>query len=209
MVMPDTELSIIGAGFGRTGTLSMKSALDILGLGPVHHMYEVVAAPEQSPRWVAALDDSSILRELLAGYHSAVDWPSCYYWRELMALYPEAKVILTHRESRGWYKSVHGTLFQFLDTRSDKVSSQQLDMATRLVMENTFDKRLGDEDYAISVYEAHNTEVKAAVPAERLLVFDVREGWAPLCSFLDLPVPEEPFPHTNSAEEMMKNFSDK
>jgi hypothetical protein len=209
MAMSDKELSIIGAGFGRTGTLSMKSALEMIGLGPVHHMYEVVAAPEQSIRWVAALDDSSILRDLLADYRSAVDWPSCYYWKELMALYPEAKVILTHRESKGWYKSIHGTLYQFLKTRSDKVSSDQLDMAMRLVMENTFDGRLGDEDYAIEVYEAHNAEVKAAVPAERLLVFDVREGWEPLCNFLDVPVPDEPFPNTNSAEEVMKNFSAK
>ena len=100
----ENQLAVIGAGFGRTGTLSMRVALALLGLGPVHHMFEVVKAPEQSSRWLDALDDSSVLRELLANYRSAVDWPSCYFWEELVALYPEAKVILTHREPRGWYK---------------------------------------------------------------------------------------------------------
>ena len=200
------ELALIGAGFGRTGTLSMRAALGILGLGPVHHMFEVVKSPEQSARWLDALEDSTILRELLADYNSAVDWPSCYFWKELMALYPEAKVILTHREPKGWYKSIRGTIYRLLTSTTADMPSEQMAMARRLVMENTFNGRLGEEDYAIEIFEKHNAEVKASIPPDRLLVFDVREGWQPLCDFLELPIPDQPFPKTNSSEELMANF---
>ena len=203
------QLAVIGAGFGRTGTLSMRAALGLLGLGPVHHMFEVVKAPEQSSGWLDALEDSSVLRELLADYRSAVDWPSCYFWKELMELYPEAKVILTHRESRGWYKSIHNTIYRLLKSEKSDMPSNQVSMAKRIVMDNTFDGRLGEEDYAIEVYEKHNALVKATVPAERLLVFDVREGWQPLCDFLGVPVPDEPFPKTNSTEEPIGHFKKK
>ena len=203
------QLAVIGAGFGRTGTLSMRAALGLLGLGPVHHMFEVVKAPEQSSGWLDALEDSSVLRELLADYRSAVDWPSCYFWKELMELYPEAKVILTHRESRGWYKSIHNTIYRLLKSEKSDMPSNQVSMAKRIVMDNTFDGRLGEEDYAIEVFEKHNALVKATVPAERLLVFDVREGWQPLCDFLGVPVPDEPFPKTNSTEELIGHFKKK
>ena len=205
----ENQLAVIGAGFGRTGTLSMRAALGLLGLGPVHHMFEVVKAPEQSSGWLDALEDSSVLRELLADYRSAVDWPSCYFWKELMDLYPEAKVILTHRESRGWYKSIHNTIYRLLKSKKSDMPSNQVSMAQRIVMDNTFDGRLGEEDYAIEVFEKHNALVKATVPAERLLVFDVREGWQPLCDFLGVPVPDEAFPKTNSTEELVGHFKKK
>jgi sulfotransferase family protein len=205
----ENQLAVIGAGFGRTGTLSMRAALALLRLGPVHHMFEVLKAPEQSSAWLDALEDSSVLRELLADYRSAVDWPSCYFWKELMALYPEAKVILTHREPRGWYKSIHNTIYRMLKSSSSDISSGQASMARRIVMDNTFDGRLGEEDYAIEVFEKHNALVKATVPAERLLVFDVREGWQPLCDFLGVPIPDEPFPKTNSTEELIGHFKKK
>jgi len=203
----DNELAVIGAGFGRTGTLSTRAALKLLGLGPVHHMFEVVKAPEQSRRWLDALEDNSVLRELLADYRSAVDWPSCYFWRELMDLYPDAKIILTHREAKGWYKSIHNTIYRMLMAKAPDMPADQVAMARRIVMDLTFNGRLGEEDYAIEVFEKHNAEVKAAVPPERLLVFDVREGWQPLCDFLGVSVPDEPFPKTNSTEELIGHFS--
>ncbi|HAD08514.1 MAG TPA: sulfotransferase family protein [Porticoccaceae bacterium] len=202
----ESNLEVIGAGFGRTGTLSMRAALGKLGLGPVHHMFEVVKAPEQSSRWLDALEDSRVLREVLAGYRSAVDWPTCYFYRELMDLYPQAKVILTHREPRGWYKSIRNTIYRLLTAKTSDMPTDQVNMARRIVMDLTFDGRLGEEDYAINVFEKHNAAVKAAVPSERLLVFDVREGWQPLCDFLDKPVPDEPFPQTNSTEELIGHF---
>ncbi|MBV1932017.1 MAG: sulfotransferase family protein [Porticoccaceae bacterium] len=205
----ENQLQVIGAGFGRTGTLSMRAALRLLGLGPVHHMFEVVKNPEQSADWSIALDDSSVLRDLLANYRSAVDWPTCYFWRELMDMYPDAKVILTHRDPKAWYKSIHNTIYRLLTAKSPDMPSEQVTMAKRIVMDNTFDGRLGEEDYAIEVFEKHNALVKATVPAERLLVFDVREGWQPLCDFLEVPVPDEPFPNTNSTEELIGHFKKK
>ncbi len=206
---PENELQLIGAGFGRTGTLSMRAALRLLGLGPVHHMFEVVKNPEQSVDWLRALDDSSVLRDLLASYRSAVDWPTCYFWRELMDMYPNAKVLLTHRDSKSWYKSIHNTIYRLLTAKSPDMPSGQVTMAKRIVMDNTFDGRLGEEDYAIEVFEKHNALVKATVPAERLLVFDVREGWQPLCDFLEVPVPDEPFPNTNTTQELIDHFKKK
>ena len=202
----NSKLKIIGAGFGRTGTLSMRSALNLLGLGPVHHMFEVIKAPAQSPDWLKALDDGTILHQLLAEYQSAVDWPSCFFWKELMALYPEAKVILTHRDPQAWYKSIHGTIYRLLSSNSPGLASDQLTMAKDLILNRTFNNKLGDKDYAIDVFKKHNDEVINTVPSERLLVFDVREGWQPLCNFLDLPIPDQEFPKTNSSEEMMENF---
>jgi hypothetical protein len=205
----ENQLQVIGAGFGRTGTLSMRAALAILGLGPVHHMFEVVKNPEQSVDWLRALDDSSVLRDLLANYRSAVDWPTCHFWRQLMDMYPDAKVILTHRDPKAWYKSIHNTIYRLLTAKTSDMPSDQVKMARRIVMDDTFDGRLGEEDYAIEVFEKHNALVKATVPAERLLVFDVREGWQPLCDFLDVPVPDEPFPKTNSTEELIGHFKKK
>ncbi len=203
------QLAVIGAGFGRTGTLSMRAALAMVGLGPVHHMFEVVKAPEQSSAWLDALDDSNVLRDLLGNYRSAVDWPTCYFWRELMDLYPEAKVILTHRDPKAWYKSIHNTIYRLLMAKTSDMPSDQVSMARRIVMDLTFDGRLGEEDYAIEVFEKHNALVKATVPAERLLVFDVREGWQPLCDFLGVAVPDEDFPNTNSTEELIAHFKKK
>ena len=205
----ENQLQLIGAGFGRTGTLSTRAALRLLGLGPVHHMFEVVKNPEQSVDWLSALDDSTVLRDLLADYRSAVDWPTCHFWRELMDLYPEAKVLLTHRDPKAWYKSIRNTIYRLLTAKSSDMPSDQVKMARRIVMDETFDGRLGEEDYAIEIFEKHNALVKATVPAERLLVFNVREGWQPLCDFLDLPVPAEPFPNTNSTEELIGHFKKK
>lgn len=203
------QLQVIGAGFGRTGTLSMRAALAILGFGPVHHMFEVVKAPEQSADWLRALDDSSVLRDLLANYRSAVDWPTCYFWRQLMDMYPDAKVILTHRDPKAWYKSIRNTIYRLLTAKTSDMPSDQVEMARRIVMDNTFSGRLGEEDYAIEVFEKHNALVKATVPAERLLAFDVREGWQPLCDFLGVPIPDQPFPKTNSTEELIAHFKRK
>lgn len=204
--IPPSGLAVIGAGFGRTGTLSMRAALSKLGLGPVHHMFEVVKSPQQSARWLDALDDDAVLLELLAGFRSAVDWPTCYFWRPLMALHPEAKIILTHRDPEAWFESIHNTIYRLLSGKSSDMPADQVSMARRIVMENTFGGRLGEKDYAIDVFNKHNAEVKATVPPARLLVFDVRDGWLPLCDFLDLPVPDEDFPWTNSSAELIAHF---
>lgn len=201
-------LSIIGAGFGRTGTVSLRSGLERLGRGPVHHMMEVIENPAQSPLWVKALTDSGVLRQVLADYQSAIDWPTCHFWRELMELYPAAKVILTVRDPAAWYESIRNTIYRVLAEQPSALPGAQVNMARRIIWEDTFAGRLGDRDHAMAVFEKHNAEVIASVPRERLLVFRVSEGWQPLCDFLGQPVPEEPFPKANSTEEFLALFGE-
>lgn len=190
-------LQVIGAGFGRTGTDSMKSALEQLGLGPCHHMKEVLADPARVElwRWVAA-GNIPDWDAAFAGYNSAVDWPSAFYWRVLAAHYPQAKVLLTLRSPESWYKSFSGTILQFVNAGVPAAS-----IAVKLVGERVFGGRAGDRDHAIAVYERNTAEVVAAIPPERLLVYYIGDGWEPLCRFLAKPVPATPFPRSNSGEE--------
>lgn len=199
-------IAIIGAGFGRTGTVSLRAALERLDCGPVYHMMEVFKYPEHGPKWVAALQDKSELDEILGDYRAAIDWPACYFWREMLAANPQAKVILTVRDSSSWYKSIHDTLYQMLQKAPATLPGQQINMGRKIIWENTFSEKLGDRDHAIAVYEKHNAQVIAAVPDEQLLVYQVSEGWQPLCEFLRCPVPDEAFPRTNSTQEFMARF---
>lgn len=196
-------LSVVGAGFGRTGTLSLKLALEQLGLGPCHHMMEVFANPAQAPVWHSAAKGGAVdWDELLSGYKASVDWPSCHFWRELAAHYPEAKVVLSTRDPRRWYKSISETIFPAMagEMPEEGDAANVLSMARHVVSEKTFGGRT-DEAHVLDVLERHEAEVKRSVPASRLLVFDVAEGWDPLCRFLGVPVPDAPFPRTNSSEE--------
>ncbi|MEO3431234.1 sulfotransferase family protein [Pelagibius sp. CAU 1746] len=198
-------LSVIGAGFGRTGTLSLKGALEQLGFGPCHHMAEVFAHPEQIPAWKQATAGAAVdWDELLAGYRATVDWPSAYFWRELAAAYPEAKVLLSTRDVDSWYASFSNTILKLIAAK-DEITvppvRAALEMGAPLVSTKVFGDRADDPEHAKAVFRAHEAEVRRTIPAERLLVFDVREGWAPLCAFLAVPVPDGPFPRLNDAEQ--------
>ena len=189
-------LAVIGAGFGRTGTESMKLALEALGLGPCHHMREVTANPAQLTTWRAVAQGARPdWSDVFAGYHSAVDWPAAYFWRELSAYYPEAKVLLTVRSAESWYESMANTIFKVL-----KASTEPASVGIKVVAEGVFGGRLDDRAHAIAVYEKNIADVKAAFPPERLLVYELGSGWAPLCAFLGEPVPDMPYPRTNSTE---------
>lgn len=196
------SIEVIGAGFGRTGTLSLKTALERLGFGPCHHMLEVVARPQQSPRWAAAASGDVDWDGLLEGYRAIVDWPGCAFWRELSAHYPEARVVLTTRDPQAWYRSIRNTIYEAL-TRADvePLPDLQRSMAQHLILDRTFGGRLDDAAHAIAVFERHNRAVREQLPAGRLLEFDVSEGWAPLCAFLGRAVPEDPFPASNTTAE--------
>lgn len=198
-------LALIGAGFGRTGTESMKLALEQLGLGPCHHMKEVLANPEQLEIWRAiARGDPPDWEAAFAGYGSAVDWPSAFFWRELSEVYPKAKIILTVRSSKSWHKSMSNTIFKVLDASTDPES-----IGLKLIAERVFGGRFLDPDHAIAVYEKNNADVQAAFDDDRLLVYHLGDGWEPLCRFLDRPVPDTPFPRSNSTAEfteMMKKL---
>ncbi|HEY9879292.1 MAG TPA: sulfotransferase family protein [Leptolyngbyaceae cyanobacterium] len=201
------SLSVIGAGFGRTGTLSLKAALEMLGYGPCYHMIEVFAHPEHIDLWNAATDGEFHWDEIFDGFRAAVDWPACAFWQPLLEYYPDAKVILTVRDPNRWYESalqtIYGATHRNPAADTPPIFIAQRAMAGKLVWERTFGGRFDDRDHAIAVFNAHNEAVKAAVPANRLLVFEARQGWEPLCTFLGCPVPDAPFPNVNSTEEFL------
>ncbi len=198
-------LSVIGAGFGRTGTLSLRIALDRLGLGPCHHMLEVFEHPEHIDAWErAAGGDPADWDGLFRGYRSAVDWPACAFYRELAERYPEAGVVLTLRDPGRWYRSAAETIFPVMTgspAGDDPVALAQARMAREVIAERTFGGRVDDRAHAIAVYERHAEEVRLTIPPGRLLVYQVAEGWGPLCRFLGLSEPAEPFPRANTTED--------
>jgi hypothetical protein len=196
--IPAPTLQVIGAGFGRTGTASMRDALVRLGFGPCDHMRENFEHPERFPLWEEALRRKDAgepidWRPLLTGFRATMDWPGAYFWRELTATHPEAKVILTVRDPERWYDSIQATIFS--------LPAEQLSgVAREICWTRTFDDRLTDGAHCQAVIARHNQAVQETIPPERLLVFEVKEGWGPLCAFLDVPVPEdEPFPRVNEA----------
>lgn len=201
-------LDVIGAGFGRTGTLSLKRALEQLGFSKCYHMSEVFRHDDHVERWEAAVNGDPIdWDELFAGYRATVDWPSAGFWRELVVRYPDAKVILTTREPHGWFRSIHSTIYptsvQALES-DDPRQRRWAAWANELIWERDLEGHVNDEGAAIEVFERHAAAVQATLPAERLLVFQATDGWEPLCDFLGTPVPAEPYPLTNTTEEFQE-----
>ena len=195
-------LQLIGAGFGRTGTLSLKGAIETLGAGPCYHMLEVVLNPAHAEAWLRAAHGEAIdWDSIFENFAATVDWPGCSYWRELRQHYPEAKVLLSLRTPESWYESAYNTIYQTMYTAEVPEAIRTMrEMARKLVFEDTFGGRFEDRAHAMGVFERHNEEVQRGVPSDQLLVYPVGSGWEPLCKFLDVPVPEEDFPHVNSSE---------
>jgi hypothetical protein len=198
-------LEVIGAGFGRTGTMSMKYALEQLGFARCYHMMEVAGNPHHLPAWERALQREPVdWDELFMGYRAVVDWPACSYWRTLAERYPQAKIVLTLRDGASWYRSVCSTIYPSsmagLES-DDPFRRRYAEWIRALIWEGTFDGRIDDEAHTIAVFEAHNRAVIEAVPPERLLVYRPGDGWEPLCAFLGVPVPDAPFPKVNTTEE--------
>ncbi len=203
-------LKVIGAGFGRTGSMSMKQALEQVGFGRCHHMEEVFANPDQIAYWEAATRGDKVdWTKVFANYNSTVDWPSAHFWRELTEFYPDAKVLLTERSSESWWASFSETIGKVLnmaDQLPDPHLARVTNMAKSLIADNTFGGMMHDRDTAIAAYERHNAEVKEAIPADRLLVFNFAEGWPPLCKFLRCEIPDGDFPRSNSTKEFWQHF---
>ena len=209
-------LRVIGAGFGRTGTQSLQVALEQLLGGPCYHMKNVIARhPQHIETWrAAARGDAVDWERLFDGYVAAVDWPVARFYKKMLTTYPNAKFILSHRDPDRWYDSTARTLYRVravLRSAGWRVLLPLLgqrrtfaDMVEDVVWEGTFDGRFSDREHAIAVYEAHNTAVKGAVPAARLLVFEARQGWGPLCAFLGVPEPDSPFPHVNDSTTVIR-----
>ncbi len=196
-------MKVMGAGLGRTGTYSLKLALEQLGFGPSHHMEEVLHhMSTQVPLWNKALNGQPDWSAIYKGYVSAVDWPTARFYKELHEAYPDAKFILTYRDPESWASSFGSTIYELLKNRHQAPPDMQnwLDMAFRTVQQNGFPAGLGHEDLR-TAYEAHNQAVKRTIPESQLLLFQVKQGWKPLCDFLNVPVPDSPFPNTNNRNE--------
>lgn len=181
-------LDVVGAGFGRTGTLSIKHALERLGFDKCYHMLEVGGHPGHRALWSAARRGEPVDGDaLFEGYRAAVDWPSCDFWRELADHYPQSKVLLSTRDSERWYESIRNTIY--LNTQrslasDDPEQRERGEWVTAQIWEANFGGRVEDKDHAIAVYNAHLAEVQAAIAPERLLVYEAAQGWEPLCAFL-------------------------
>lgn len=209
-------IRVIGAGIGRTGTASLKLALEQLGFAKCYHMDEVGPNPAHVPLWLDAAAGKPVDWDaLFAGYQAAVDLPTYAFYTELMAHYPDAKVILTVREPEAWYKSAAQTIFRLpppplmpllrlLALFSPKLKLlTNLEPVARKVGVEYFFKHDLSKANVINVFNQHNETVQRSVPPDRLLVYDVKQGWEPLCAFLDVPVPDSPFPHQNTRQEFV------
>jgi len=195
-------IKIIGTGFGRTGTDSMREALSILGYGPCHHMSAVNTNEEQKRLWRAlAKGAAPDWNTLFSGYVSCMDWPSAYYWRELIDFYPAARVILTWRSPESWWESFEKTIVAGIATSQEPDS-----LGVALIAKQVFAGRPQDRAAAIAAYEANVEAVIATVPAERLLVHRLGDGWEPLCAHLGVAVPDQSYPNRNNTKDFRSTW---
>ncbi|MEO0599995.1 MAG: sulfotransferase family protein [Myxococcota bacterium] len=201
---------IIGAGTGRTGTLSMKSAFETLGFGPCHHMEEVLRHPSEIGTWERAARGRPVDWAAFMGrWGSCVDFPSALYWRELREAFPEARVVLTVREPEDWFASINQTIRAVWRPWTSRLVARHLPILGA-PHEVTFPHPVGravlvgSKAEAIAAYLEHNAAVRREVPDEQLLVFEVAEGWGPLCDFLGVDVPHTAFPRRNDRDVFLR-----
>lgn len=196
-------MKVIGAGLGRTGTYSLKLAINRLGFGPCFHMEAVLQDRQtQVPLWTEALDGSPDWTAIYDGFQSAVDWPTAAFYHALYKEYPAARFVLTVRSPESWADSFGATIARLVEGRDEAPEDMRpwLEMVRRLLDQNGLEAGLS-RDALAERFSTHAEAVKAAIPAEQLLVFDVKQGWAPLCAFLGAEAPDEPFPRTNDRGE--------
>jgi hypothetical protein len=201
-------LQLIGAGFGRTGTRSLKTALEHLGFAPCHHMGNVLANPIEVETWHAAARGETVdWRAFLSDYRALLDWSSCEFWRELAAIYPDAKVLLSVRDPKLWQRSFSKTIEIELREPAppgDPVYGAWHAMVTDLIAKRRFNNNF-DPGHVIEIFNDHVAAVQESIPHDRLLTYDVKEGWGPLCRFLGVPEPEIPFPNSNTTQDFIEN----
>ncbi len=204
------QLKVIGAGLGRTGTASLKAALEQLTGGPCYHMFEVFEHQESVAVWQAVVrGESNDLGALMAGYTASVDWPAAAYWPELSAANPDAVVLLSSRATpEKWWASMEKTI---IPTLTMELPPEAESMGPhRAMVIDIFDRRFTPDwrepEAAMAAYERHNERVRSQVPAERLVDWQPGDGWEPICAALGVAVPSDPFPHENDSEEFRTNL---
>jgi hypothetical protein len=205
-------LRVIGAGFGRTGTMSLRVALDELGFGPTFHGQDIHFRPSRTYPWAkVANGQPGDWDEIFRGFHSALDYPVCCVWRDLAEHYPDAKIVLTVRDPESWWESTRTTIYPARNVLPAYLRKYvpfirtYVDWQDKLVWDGLFDGRFLDREHAIKVFEQHTAEVRATADPDRLLVYNVAEGWEPLCEFLGVPAPDHPFPRLNSTAELQRS----
>jgi hypothetical protein len=214
-------LKIIGTGLSRTGTMSLKDALETLTGEPCYHMHELFRNPERLPLWEEAEEKQQTDWDaLFEGYGSAVDLPTTKYYAQLLEKYPDAKFVHTERDADSWYESAAGTIFapalpmirelrKALDSTDGSTNWDRLRairFSGQSVREELFRGQTMDKSSAINIYKEHNKNVIATIPSDRILVFKIADGWEPLCDFLEVEIPREPFPHNNKRESFAESM---
>lgn len=209
-------MKIIGAGFGRTGTKSLQLAIEKLGFGKCYHMEELLRNPEGVKHWTNAYKEKSVRwEELFKNYQSIVDFPGSMYYKELADYYPESKVILSVRDPERWYNSVRSTIYSFDPGPAIKIRMllmmpfsttarnlfKVILLNDKSIWKKFFEGRFKDKEYAINKFNNHIEEVKKVIPKDRLLIFEAKDGWAPLCKFLNTEIPNEPYPNSNKQND--------
>lgn len=217
-------IRVIGAGLARTGTMSTKVALQQLGFDKCYHMIDLLSNPQNVHYWEAAQRGEKVnWDEVFEGYQATVDYPGCRYYKQYMELYPDAKVLLNVRDPDKWYESTRDTIYEVAHRVFGPDGNQSnspgfpgdkellhrvMKMVKKDMWENDFKGRFAeDRQLAIDFFNRHNDEVKATVPADKLLVFEVKQGWEPLCKFLGVPVPDTEFPRLNDREAFMARIN--
>jgi hypothetical protein len=203
------SLKVIGSGFGRTGTMSTKLALEELGFGPCHHMTEVMGNPSQPAFWQAHADGRDVdWANVFADYTSQVDFPGASVWHELSIAFPDAKVIHTERPEEDWWASYSATIGKFFKHRGSLSLPPPIadifETMDRLLVQGVMGGL--DKDSSLSAYRRNNEKVRMTIPADRLLVFTPSDGWDPMCAFLGVPAPEDAFPRSNARDEFWALF---
>lgn len=214
-------MKVIGAGLPRTATLTQKIALEMLGFGPCYHMYNILGDLSLVEAWQNALRGEVDWEQVFHGYNATVDYPGSFFYRDLIEAFPDAKVVLSVRDSGAWARSIRNTLWTVERDPGSPVYHLALAASTVNAgmrafiefMENVHKTSglLGpsaerfDTEAVIAAMERHNAEVRARVPAGRLLEWSPADGWAPLCEFLEVPVPEAPLPWVNDSGSFLSN----
>jgi hypothetical protein len=197
------SLKVVGAGFGRTATNSLKLALEQLLGGPCYHMYEIMQHEEHVPLWHAAARGEQVdWDEIFKGYVATVDWPSGAYWKELSEAYPDSLILLSTRDPEKWWKSASETVFPSIMREEEEGRNRRL--MVRETLANKFTMDLTNREACIAAFNAHNENVRRLAPPNRLVEWTASDGWGPLCKALNVPIPDDPFPQTNSTEEFVR-----
>ena len=195
-------LKVVGSGLGRTGTMSLKLALEQLGFSRCYHMVEVFMNPPHAPLWTAAAEGKPQWDTIFEGYAATVDYPGAAFWRQIWEHYPDAKVLHSVRDPEKWFESTQATIFSPRSPARQSALPPEMQKFFGTVL-GTFGDKINNKEFMIDHFKRHTDDVIKTVPKDRLLVYEASHGWEPLCKFLDVPVPSTPFPRENTREQFI------